>query len=226
MKPWQIQLAQQLGTADAPPVLTRELIARFARSARQATRETSELPGSSLTHWIRRAVEQGKLETVQRGLYLNRFRTPRATLADAVPFLQQDAIVSLNTVLGDAGVLNNPSNVVTAVVPIDIGAPPPARLGRKKTGSGSVHFHGMPRRVLEAGLAEDRLQPTDNWAHPRATPEKALLDWLYLGSSPRSRRTPPPRTDIDMNMLDRKRLARLARAMKLDALLEKWGGRA
>ncbi len=130
-------------------------------------------------------------------------------LADAIAWFHTDAVVSLNTVLGDSGILNNPTTVVTAVVPIDRGRHPPARLGRKATLAGIVHFFGIPRHILQAGKPEDRLEAEEQYEHSRATPEKALVDWIYLGSSPRSRRTPPPRDDIGMELLDARRLRRL-----------------
>lgn len=223
MKTWQASVEQRLSERDAPAVLTRDLIARFSRSANRQ-RGTEGIPASSLSHWIKRMTERGKLQLVQRGIYLNRMRSKPGTLADAIPLLQRDAVVSLNTVLGEAGVLNNPSRVITAVVPIDLAAPPPSRLGRRQTQAGIVHFYGIPRSILEAGSAEDRLESMDAFDHPRATPEKALIDWLYLGASPRSRRTPPPRSDIDLDMLNGKRLRRLAKAVGLEQQLDSFSG--
>ncbi|MGB9429060.1 MAG: hypothetical protein WCC11_04165, partial [Gammaproteobacteria bacterium] len=192
MKPWQIQFESRLAAADAPPVLSRDLLARMARSARGGR----TVPTSSLSHWLKSAQARGRLPRVQRGLYLNGFRTPPGRLADAAAWLRTDAVLSLNTVLGDAGVLNNPSRTVTAVVPVDAGAAPP-QLGRKATAAGIFHFFGLPRRILEAGAAADRLQQMDiGVEHARATPEKALLDWLYLAASPRSHRTWPVRSDV------------------------------
>ena len=118
MKAWQISMEQLLGDADAPPVLTRDLLDRFARSARDG----KSVPKSTLSLWIQRAADAGKLVFVQRGLYLNQFRAVPGRLADTVPLLHKDAVVSLNTVLGDSGVLNNPSNTVTAIVPFDLGS--------------------------------------------------------------------------------------------------------
>lgn len=217
MSAWQANIVRALARLDAPPVLNRDLLQRFARSASDGR----PVPASTLTWWIRRAVEEGKLDAVQRGLYLNRFRASAGRLADAVTSFHKDAVVSLNTVLGDAGVLNNPSRVVTAVVPIDKGFPPP-RLGRRQTRAGTLHFFGLPRAVLEAGSPADRLAPVERFEHPRASPEKALLDWLYLARSARSRRTPPARGDVDLSQLDARRLRRLARAMKLEDELSRW----
>ncbi|MDZ7749791.1 MAG: nucleotidyl transferase AbiEii/AbiGii toxin family protein [Halofilum sp. (in: g-proteobacteria)] len=70
MKPWQIRLQRTLARPDAPPVLTRDLLSRFARSARDG----EPVPASSLSHWIRGAVAEDRLRPVQRGLYLNAFR--------------------------------------------------------------------------------------------------------------------------------------------------------
>lgn len=216
MKPWQITLEDRLAAADAPAVLSRDLLARFARAGRE-----SPLPSSSLTYWLKNAKARGKLQPVQRGLFLNRFRVPPGQLADTAAWLQNDAILSLNTVLGDSGVLNNPSHVITAVVPVDPRVPPPS-LGRHRTQAGTLHFFGIPRRVVEAGADSDRLASDRPHEQPRATPEKALLDWLYLAASPRSHRTWPPHQDIDMDLLDSKRLRKLAVAAGMKEVLETW----
>lgn len=222
MKPWQILLQKTLAAPDAPPVLSRDLLSRFARTARDGR----ALPASTLTHWIRQAVAEDRLRPVHRGLYLNAFRARPGRPADATPWLRADAVVSLNTVLGDAGVLNNPVHTITAVVPLDRGAPPP-KLGRQATRAATFHFFGLPRHILEAGEVDDRLEVDEAHEHPRATPEKALVDWLYLAASPHSRRTPPPRHDLDPVLLDIPRLRRLGTATgvsaELDRLVESFG---
>ncbi len=217
MKPWQLRLEARLRADEAPAVLSRDLLARMARTARGG----EDLAASSLTHWISAAGKNGRLQAVVRGLYLNHWRVRPGTLADAAPWLRSDAVVSLNTALADAGVLNNPTRIVTAVVPLDPGAAPP-RLGRQLTRAGSFQFHGMPRRILEAGEPQDRLEPAGAFEHARATPEKALVDWLYLAASPRSTRHLPPRGDVDMGLLKKARLRALARAAGVVALLDDW----
>lgn len=216
MKPWHLRLQRALARADAPPVLTRDLLSRFARTARDG----QPVAPSSLTHWIRGAVAEERLRPVQRGLYLNAYRARPGQPADAAAWLRPEAVVSLNTVLGDAGVLNNPVRTTTAVVPLDAGAPPP-KLGRQTTRAGTFQFHGIPRRILEAGDPEDRLELAETREHARATPEKALIDWLYLAASPHSRRTTPPRDDLDLDLLDRPRLKRLARGAGVSDSLDR-----
>ena len=45
-----------------------------------------------------------------------------------------------------------------------------------------------------------------------------MLDWIYLGASPRTRLSGPP-LDIDLDRLSLPRLRRLAKAMNLDNAL-------
>ena len=218
MQAWRTQLKKLLSNPDAPPVLTRDLLDRYSRSANT----NQPVATSSLTYWQRTMIASENLKPIQRGLFLNCFRTKAGMLADSIAWFHSDAVVSLNTVLGDSGVLNNPTTIVTAVVPIDRDRHPPARLGRKATQAGIIHFFGIPRHILQAGEPGDRLEAEGQYEHLRATPEKALLDWIYLGCSPRSRRTPPPRDDIDMELLNSRRLQRLVLATKLEQEFALW----
>jgi hypothetical protein len=76
-----------------------------------------------------------------------------------------------------------------------------------------------PARFLDerAGELEDRMDL--DFKYPRATPEKALLDWIYLGASARTKIAGPP-FDIDAGRLKKARLQRLARAMGLQSKLK------
>jgi hypothetical protein len=80
-------------------------------------------------------------------------------------------------------------------------------------------FHAMPARLLDehAGEIEDRIDL--DFKYLRATPEKALLDWIYLGASARTKIAGPP-FDIDAVRLKKARLQRLAKAMSLESQLK------
>ncbi|MCY7304818.1 MAG: hypothetical protein LH632_01465 [Rhodoferax sp.] len=71
----------------------------------------------------------------------------------------------------------------------------------------------------------DKLEVADwrnnRFAHPRATPEKALCDWLYLAASPRSSMRAPP-LDLQAGRLDADRLQRVAMAMSIKEHLNTW----
>jgi hypothetical protein len=199
--------------AEAPRVMTVPMIAAaFADRRKRAARNT-------VFRWIRDQTEAGVLRPVTRGLYLNQLARPQPTAAEAASFVRSGAIVSLQTVLGDAGITNSYSDIVTSVIPIR---------GRVAQSSRSVvahgveyRFHVMPARLLddETGSLEDRMDL--DVLYPRATPEKALLDWLYLGDSPRTKLASPA-LDIDLERLDKRRLKRLADRMKLSRQLEKY----
>lgn len=199
--------------AEAPRVMTVPMIAAaFADRRKKAARNT-------VFKWIRDQTEAGVLRPVTRGLYLNQLARPQPTAAEAANFVRSGAIVSLQTVLGDAGITNSYSDIVTSALPVR---------GRVAQSSRSVvangieyRFHAMPARLLddEAGDPEDRMDL--DVLYPRASPEKALLDWIYLGDSPRTKLAPPP-LDIDLERLDKRRLKRLADRMKLTKHLEEY----
>lgn len=157
-----------------------------------------------------------------RGLYLNQLAAPRPLAAEAAGFIRTGAIVSLQTVLGEAGITNNFPDLVTSVIPHERGHV--ASVRPVKAADIEFRFHSMPARLLneQVGELEDRLDL--DFKYPRATPEKALLDWLYLGASPYSKIAGPP-LDLEIDRLDRSRLSRLARSMELVEELRVWRAR-
>ena len=176
----------------------------------------------SVERWIQEAVAANRLQRVVRGLFLNRLIAPPAQLCEAAVWLRPGAVISLQTVLGDSGVWNNYTDWVTAVVPLSSRYTTPSLGRRRDSGAGTFVFRGVPERVLEAGAERDRL--VSGIDYRRATPEAALLHWLYLSDSPRSRMSTPP-LDLDLGALDLKRLKRLATAMRLDTNLSSWRAR-
>jgi hypothetical protein len=196
--------------AEAPRVMTVPMIAAaFADRRKKAARNT-------VFKWIRDQTEAGVLRPITRGLYLNQLARPQPTAAEAASFVRSGAIVSLQTVLGDAGITNSYSGIVTSVLPVR---------GRVAPSSRSVvangieyRFHAMPARLLddEAGDLEDRMDL--EVLYLRASPAKALLDWIYLGASHRTKLALPP-YDIDLARLDKRRLKRLADRMELSRQL-------
>lgn len=209
---WTTRLELALSDPHALRVLDTRSLYRLAQTAHRTVSKPS------IERWIREALTAQRLQRVVRGLYLNRFLSPAPHLAEAAVWLRPGAVVSLQTVLGDAGVWNNFTDAVTAIVPLSPRTPNPS-LGRLETAAGTFVFRGMPERVLNAGEEKDRL--AQGLSYRRAAPEAAILHWLYLSHSPRSRMALPP-MDLDLDDLDRRRLKRLAKAMRLDAALTDW----
>lgn len=78
----------------------------------------------------------------------------------------------------------------------------------------------MPARLINVGEVTERIQDP-RFDYQRSTPEKALMEWIYLGASALSRLTPPP-MDLDIRLLDKRRLARLARCMGIEGQFDEW----
>jgi len=199
--------------AEAPRVLTVPMIAAaLANKRRRVARGT-------LFRWIRAQTESGALRPVTRGLYLNQLARPLPAIAEAAGYVRSGAIVSLQTVLGDAGITNSYSDIVTSILPIRGSSASSSRPVR--AGNAEFRFHAMPVRFLDenAGALEDRMDFDVQYA--RATLEKALLDWIYLGASRRTRVAGPP-LDMDFSRIDSARLMRLATRMNLKAELKSY----
>jgi hypothetical protein len=212
---WSTRLELLLAEPSALRVLDTASIIQVARSVRR------DISKPSVERWIQDAVAANRLQRVVQGLFLNRLIAPPAQLCEAAVWLRPGAVISLQTVLGDSGVWNNYTPWVTAIVPLSSRYTTPS-LGRVETGGGTFVFRGVPERILDAGAERDRLVTGIDYR--RATPEAALLHWLYLAASPRSRMSNPP-LDLDLGSLDLRRLDRLAVGTHLGANLTIWRDR-
>lgn len=198
----------------APRVVTTQDLASYAELG------TGARPASAtLTRMVGALAAVGALQPVSRGVYLNRLAGPSVQLAEAAQFVRRGAVVSLAWVLERSGALNNFGDTVTCVVPLVPGMSPP-KVGERGTPAGYFRFYAMPERVAHAKDARVEDVQDLRYGYPRATPEKALLDWIYLGSSPHSRLSLPP-LDIQLQGMSLPRLKRLAAAM---GLTNKWAG--
>jgi hypothetical protein len=212
---WSTRVELALAAPGALRVLDTASVIQTAKDVRR------DISKASVERWIQEAVAANRLQRVVRGLFLNRLVTPPAQLCEAAVWLRPGAVISLQTVLGDSGVWNNYTDWVTAVVPLSSRYATPS-LGRVDTVGGTFVFRGVPEGVLETGAEHDRLAAGVDYR--RATPEAALLHWLYLSGSPRSRMSAPP-LDLDLGALDRRKLGRLANGMHLDVKLRDWRSR-
>jgi len=212
---WSTRLELVLAEPSALRVLDTASIIQVAKSVR------GDISKPSVERWIQDAVAANRLQRVVRGLFLNRLVAPPAQLCEAAVWLRPGAVISLQTVLGDSGVWNNYTPWVTAIVPLSSRYTTPS-LGRVGTRGGTFVFRGVPERILEGGAEHDRLVTGIDYR--RATPEAALLHWLYLSGSPRSRMSIPP-LDLDLGSLDSRKLNRLAVGMHLRANLTIWRDR-
>lgn len=216
------RVLQILRDPDCPRVLTTGELGQWFAMANIVLSE------ATFKRWLARMRSAGLIKPVRRGLYLNSLAQPPVQPDEAASHICRGAIVSLQKVLGDIGALNNFTSWVTCVVALPPekrqGAQPTygfarASTGKVETQAGVFTFQALPFDLIHrAGSLDDCLEPL---SYQRATPEKAFLDWLYLGTTPRSHMTLPP-YDIDLKPLNRSRLQHLASGMGLSKPLEQW----
>lgn len=215
---WKFRLLGGLSEPASPRVFTaaefHDLMLRYRPGA---STSTARLLANSLA-------QAGALRRVASGMYLNRRCLPPAELTEMASRIRAGAVVSLQSVLGECGFLNNPSAIVMAVLPTSASKRP--RLGEVRASGGDVfRFYGLAERFFPAN-DDDRwtlYQPGRPCAMFR--PEAALLHWLYLAGMKRSTVTSPP-TDVDMGQLDEELLKTLAQRWRLEAELNAWHGHA
>lgn len=206
---WKKLAVRRLSEADAPRAFGRDDIADWL--AQGGIKPSDRTLFRALQDWE----TDGVLSRPAWGVYLNMQAKPLPVTEEAVFVLKPDAVISLSSVLSQAGVLNNPSYWVTAVLPSTATKGP---VDIEMTDGRMLRFAYMrPDLVIgpDDKQAHDALQPDS--VIPKATPEKALLDWVYLSSSTRggARWPLPALHDLDIDDLDADKLDRLAERMEL-----------
>ncbi|CAN7640652.1 hypothetical protein LJR084_005030 [Variovorax sp. LjRoot84] len=217
---WKIQAEARLLRPDTPAVLTTG-----ALQALVASGDATPPSPATFHRWMSDMTASTKLVEVIKGVYLNRVGRGDVSPAAAAHHVRARSVVSLAWVLEQAGITNNFGDTITCVIPTDPSWTNP-QTGARHTAVGTFRFFAMPARLVmnhtDFRLLEDVRDL--RFEYPRATPEKAFLDWLYLGASPRSTLTAPP-MDLDVKMFDAKRLARVAKQMELENPLRAWMAR-
>jgi hypothetical protein len=206
---WKERARARLAATGAPRVFTRDALLSWL----------SDFPDAPSQRTMLRALQEWETEGVVGrpawGVYLNRQTQPLPVLEEAAQVLRPGAIVSLASVLGRAGILNNPSYWVTSVLPSTAVKGPVDVEGE----AGTVFRFAHMREDLVPGPGQDWSADAldERSLFPAATPEKALRDWVYLSSSARgAARWPLPALhDLDVDDLDHARLDRLAHRMGL-----------
>lgn len=205
-------LAERLASPGAPRVFTPAILHAWLdeRGVQSSRRHLGNL--------LTQASAAGLVARAAHGLFINNQASPRPLPEEAAPFIRRDAVVSLQRALGRAGAINNPSNWITCVIPYGAGIAG----GQVQVGPSTFQFHKISPALFmnkDHPLHHDAVVSGQPWV---ATPEKALLDWIYLSRQPRANISAPALHDVEMDMLDPDRLDRLAEAMSLTQALEAW----
>ena len=212
---WKFELMGLLASPTAPRLFTAARMHQFIQE--HVKPGASNVTARSATQSLAKA---GALRQISSGVFLNRQCTPPGEPPETASTLRAGAVVSLHSVLGECGFLNNPPAIVTAVVPTSSTKRP--RLGELVTSQGDVfRFYGLAERFFPTTDAQrwQMLQP--GRPCPMFRPEAALLQWLHLAKMKRSRLTAPPQ-DVDMAQLDAELLNQLAQQWGLARHLADW----
>ena len=184
-----------------------------------------EVHWKTLQRLMSALISAGAVKVPRQGIVLNQCKNFPALEAEAARWVRSGAIVSMLTVLGEAGVLNNKPVEIWAVVPGS---------ATSRGGSGAVKTaipNGMPfrfveiaRHVLEAPTREDTFDARA--LYPRATPEAAFVHWIYRACSAGGKGAfpigMPKQHDIQYRLLDEDRLARIAKAIGVEDKIAEW----
>lgn len=210
---WKADVERLLMGPDSPTVLTTAMLHCVATTGR------ADAPSpATFSRWVSGMAELGKLREVIKGVYLNVLGHRDASPAAASHWVRHRSVVSLSWVLEQANITNNFGDTITCVIPTNATWPNP-NVGDRLTKAGAFRFFAMPARLVDAGRLEDIRDL--RFDYPRTTPEKALLDWVFLGASSRSRMTRPP-FDLEIDALDMRRVRRVAKAMEITPELDDW----
>ncbi len=181
--------------------------------------------GASASVLIDSLVSVKAVHKVSEGIYLNYMADPMPSPAEALKYVVQGGVLSLQTVLGQSGVLNNPTSNYTCIRPATdatiegelelVGQ----RMSRHNN-SPLYWAYTVDPAIMSAGQQDDNLDSA--FSYPRATVEKAFCDWLYLAALNHPEIGGEPPLDCDLDLMDRDRLDRVASAMGVKANLDQW----
>src|SRR3990172_2624495 len=215
---WKFALLGGLAGQSARRIFTSAEVRRFVQGYRPSASASTARTVSEML------VSAGALRRVSSGVFLNRRAAPPAELTEVAAHIRAGAVVSLHSVLGDCGFLNNPSPIVLAVLPTSATKRP--RLGEVETSSGDkFRFFGLAEKFFPTTSEErwEMFQPGRPCEMFR--PEAALLQWLHLASMQRSTLSMPP-LDVDMEQLDVELLGRLAERWAIGRHFNDWFAQA
>lgn len=210
---WKLTLDGTLIRSDVEVWTTAGLWSEACSQEQPPSRPTFE-------RWLCEAVQSGKLIKLRAGIFLNAVGHANVSPAAAAGFIRRSAVPSLSWVLEQNWILNNYGDVITCTVPMAVGLQVP-NVSAVKTPCGSFQFRAIPWRLHELDALPVVDWRDNRFAHPRATPEKAFCDWLYLGASPRSPLRMPP-LDLDFDRFNMPRLRRVAAAMGIKTAFDVW----
>lgn len=164
---------------------------------------------TNINKWER----DGLARKARSGLWLNIGKKPAGKLDDLLGLARPGSVASMHSILGACGAHHNPSVMAFGVLP----GKDCSELGSLDTKAGRMRFFTLPQKFFEQ---EDWL--VGGARHARFKPEKALLDWIWLGQAPTCEMAQPNQRDIDLDKLDLGKAEGWARSLGMPSELASW----
>lgn len=209
---WIPRAREWLQSASSPSALTMADIRNACCIAAEGPASEADAKQAA-KHWE----AAGLLRRVRKGVWLNAQRKPAGTLDDVLSLARAGAVNSLHSVLGACGAHNNPSIMAFGVCPSD---EPPRELAGVSTRLGQMRFFALPRAFFEDPSHGGSWRAPSK--RPAFAPEKALLDWIFLGRAETCSLPEPNPSDIDLDMLDLGKAAKWAKQLSMGDKLASW----
>lgn len=188
---------------------------------------------------IDQLISVGHLKRVKKDMYANMQAVPAIQNNEIASFLVDDSVITMHSSLYEAGALNNPTRIVTAAVPCYKRGTPGTFNGIRgavrefKTEIGDFWFFNIPAELVTLEGVETYELEKMGITYKMATPEKALMDWIYIGTERNKKKkldkesdltdfTGLPPLDIAISVLNTRSLKKIATAMNLTTELNDW----
>lgn len=143
--------------------------------------------------FLTRALQNGLVERIARGVYANAFLKDRPAIEEVACFLRTPSYISCEWALNRHGILLQ-SPVVCTVLTLSTAVGSARDL---RYGGATIEFSHLAPRLFTGFETRDGFN--------LALPEKALLDTIYL------RKAIPFGDELELSLLDRKRLDRMVK---------------
>lgn len=142
--------------------------------------------------FLTRALQAGLVERIAKGVYVNAFLKNRPEIEEAACFLRTPSYISCEWALNRHGIILQAPVVCTVLtLSTAVGSARNVRYG-----GATIEFSHLAPRLFTGFETRGGFN--------LALPEKALLDTIYL------RKTIPFRDELDISLLDKRRLQRMA----------------
>ena len=218
---WPGALHNWLASDGAPDVVTIQEILQVAVATSPSLDDGQPASGAAVFNWVAQRESEGVLKRTG-GVYLNSLALKKTNGFGLAHGLNPSAVVSMWSVLIEQGIMDGPPESVSSIV-----APKDSQKRSQwrpahVDGFLPFHFYEIDKDLFEQVGHHGPDSLDARYPFAVATPERALMDWFAV----RHRRGPGwvqfPPLRMRLELMDARRLDRLASAMGMDYHFAEW----